>query len=77
MSTSAFRSAHAQLTAAVAERTARRLTPPAPPPPRDSDPQAGEALPEHVAPEREAVLPPSGSAWAWSAEGDSDDGTRR
>ena len=75
-----FASAIQTLRSANAERRERRLTPPAPPPPRDSDPQAGEALPEHaradVDSDRPAALPPSVTAWAWS-EGDSDDGTRR
>lgn len=82
---SAFHGAYETLTSTVAERRSRRLTPPAPPPPRDSDPQAGEALPSHhAAPPssddgrgRDAALAPTSAAWAWS-EGDSDDGgTRR
>ncbi len=69
-----FHSALQTLRSANAERRERRLTPPAPRPPRDSDPQAGEALPEHGrAAEEDATLPPSVAAWAWS-EGDSDDG---
>lgn len=73
-----FNSAAVSLRAAVRE-VFPRLTPVAPPPPRDSDPQAGEALPEHTAgdSDRPATLPPGSAAWAWSgAEGDSDDGTR-
>ena len=81
ITSAAFHSGLATLNAAVAERRATRLTPPAPLPPRDSDPQAGEALPEHraVAPStddgrgRDASLPPPPSAWAW-ADADSDDG---
>ncbi len=70
-----FREAVMTLRSAVSERRARRLTPPAPPPPRDSAPEAGEALPDHGGLDA-AALPPSVAAWAW-AEGDSDDGTRR
>jgi hypothetical protein len=79
LTSNAFHSAAATLNAAVAERRALRLTPPAPPPPRDSDPQAGEALPSHTAgdSDRPATLPPGSAPWAWSgSEGDSDDGTR-
>lgn len=78
----AFHNAAAELRMALDKRRSRRLTPPAPPPPRDSDPQAGEALPSHEAlaqsgeREREAALPTAAAAWAWT-EGDSDDGTRR
>ena len=75
-----FASALHALRSANAERRALRLTPPAPPPPRDSDPQAGEALPElgraaavDTDSDRPAALPPSVAAWAWS-EGDSNDG---
>lgn len=74
-----FHSAVMVLRSAVQERRERRLTPPAPPPPRDSDPQAGEALPSHTAgdSDRPATLPPGSAPWAWSgSEGDSDDGTR-
>ena len=84
ITSAAFHSGLATLNAAVAERRATRLTPPAPLPPRDSDPQAGEALPSHAAPPssddgrgRAASLPPAPSVWAW-ADADSDDGgTRR
>ena len=80
LTSNAFHSALDGLRSTVQERRALRLTPPAPPPPRDSDPQAGEALPEHGAggldSDRPAALPPGVTAWAWS-EGDSDDGTRR
>jgi len=85
ITSAAFHSGLATLNAAVAERRATRLTPPAPLPPRDSDPQAGEALPSHhAAPPSSSddgrgrdALPPPPSAWAW-ADADSDDGgTRR
>lgn len=69
-----FTSALATLRTAHKEYRERRLTPPAPPPPRDSDPQAGDPEPEHGP---TATLPPSSAPWAWSgADGDSDDGTR-
>jgi hypothetical protein len=42
-----FASALQTLRSAHQERRERRLTPVAPQPPRDSDPQCGEALPEH------------------------------
>lgn len=81
LTSNAFHSALAEFRGVVSERRARRLTPVAPPPPRDSDPQAGEALPEHgtggsLDADAHPGLAPSVAAWAWS-EGDSDDGTRR
>ena len=69
-----FASALQTLRAAHQEYRARRLTPVAPPPPRDSDPQAGDPEPEHAA---AAQLPPGSAPWAWSGDADSDDGTRR
>ncbi len=71
----AFYGAAASLHATVRD-VFPRLTPPAPPPPRDSAPEAGEALPDHSGNLDAAALPPSVAAWAWT-EGDSDDGTRR
>lgn len=79
-----FASALQTLRSAHRERRERRLTPVAPEPPRDSDPQAGEALPSHLAAPpssddgrgRDAALAPTVAAWAWS-DADSDDGTRR
>lgn len=66
----AFHSAASTLRGAVQERVARRLTPPAPPP-RDSDPTMGDALPSH---------PPSAppvSAWSSGVDDESDDGDVR
>lgn len=67
---SAFQSAAAVLRATVQERRALRLTPVAPPPPRDSSPDAGMPEPEHsalaaAADDGDALPPPSARSEAW------------
>ena len=65
----AFHSAYASLRA-TAREVMPRLTPVAPPPPRDSSPDAGMPEPEHsalaaAADDGDALPPPSARSEAW------------